>query len=106
MKCGDAALCAPGLFRIQIKICLREKRFNSFSTSTVDRNADTCREPRFFVVLNHNFTDAVCDVMRLGFVRLWQHQSELIATIARRGIDGPAMNTQDRRQPTKGAAAH
>jgi len=106
MKCGDAALYAPGLFRIQIKVCLREKRFNSLSISTVNRNADTRGEPGFFFVLSHNCTDAVCDVMRLCFIRLWQNQSKLIATVSRRGIDGPAMNAQDSCQATKGAAAH
>src|SRR5579859_8018176 len=106
MKCGNAAPYAPGFFRVQIKVRVGEKLFDPLSIATVNRNADTRGEPRGFLVLRHDFTDAVCHLMRLCLLRLWQYESKLIATVARGGIDGPAMNPQDGCQAAKGAAAN
>src|SRR5271168_4194549 len=106
MECGDAALYATRFFRIEILVSLRKKFFNSLAISLVYRNADACGEFRLLFILRHDRANAIGDALRFGVLRFWQHESELVAAVARGGIDGTAMNAQDRGQAAKRAAAN
>ena len=106
MECGDAALYATGFFRVQILICRGKKLLNSFSISSVNRNADARGEFGYFLVLRHHHANAIGDALRFRIFRFWQHERELIAAVACGGINGAAMNAQDGGQAAERAAAN
>src|SRR4029077_3825379 len=105
MGCGDAALYAPGFLGIEILVRVRKKLFNPCSISAVKRNADARGERRILLVLGHDDANAIRDMLCFRVLCFWQDKSELIATVARGGIDGAAMNAQKGGQAAEGAAA-
>ena len=68
MEGGDAALYAPGFFRVEILVCLGKKLLDSFSIPAVYRNSDACGEPRDLLVLGHDCANAIGDALRFGTV--------------------------------------
>ena len=104
MERGNAAFDAPGFFSVEILVCFGKKIFDPLAIPAVNRNADARRDRRFFLVLRHDDADTICDALRLRVQRLRQNKSELIAAVARGGIDGPAMNAQDGGEAAEGAA--
>ena len=106
MECGDAALYAPGLFRVEILVCVGKKFFDPLAIPVVNRNADARGEPWLFLVFGHHYANAVCDVLRFRVLRLGQDESELIAAVARGGVNRAAMNAQDGGEAAEGAAAY
>jgi hypothetical protein len=106
MECGDAALYAPGFFRVEILVRLGKKRLDSFSIPAVYRNSDACGEPRNLLVLRHDCANAIGDALRFGVLRFGQNESELVSAVARGGIDGAAMNAQDGGEAAERAAAN
>jgi hypothetical protein len=105
MECGDAALYAPGFFRVEILVRLGKKLLDSFSIPAVYRNSDACGEAGLLFVLGHDYANAIRDMLRFFVLRLGQNESELIAAVTRGGIDSTAMNAQDGGQAAKGSAA-
>ena len=103
---GDGgAFVAAGFFRVEILVGLGEQFFDAFAFATINRDADAGRERRFVVLVFHHFTDAVGDALRFGLFRFRQDESKFIAAVARRGVDGAAMNPQNIGKATEGAAA-
>jgi len=105
MECGDAALNAPGFFRIEILVCFGKKFFNSLAISLVYRNADAGGELWLLLVLGHDYANAIRNLLRFFVLRLGQDESELVAAVACGGIDGAAMNAQNGGQAAERAAA-
>ena len=69
MECGDPALYAPGFFRVEILVCIGKKFFDPLAIPVVNRNADARGEPWLFLVLGHDYANAVCDVLRFRVLR-------------------------------------
>jgi len=105
MERGNAALYAPGFFGVKILVCLGKKIFDPLAIPAVNRNADARRDRRLFLVLRHDDANTICDALSLHLERLRQNESELIAAVARGGIDGAAMNAQDGGEAAEGSAA-
>src|SRR5580704_19223384 len=95
MERGNAALHTPAFFGVEILVCFGKKIFNPLAISVVNRNADARRDRRFFLVLRHDYANTICNALCFRVQRLRQNESELIAAVARGGIDGAAMNAQD-----------
>ena len=105
MECGDAALYAAGFFRVEILVCFGKKLLDPLAIPAVNRDADAGRETGLLLVLGHDDANAIGDVLGFRVLRLWQYESELIAAIARGGVNRAAVNAQDGRQAAKSAAA-
>jgi len=106
MERRDTALYAPGFFRVEVLVSFGKKLLDPFTISAINRNADAGGELGLFLVLGHDDPNAVGDLVRFFVLRLRQNESELIAPVARGGIDGTAMNAQDGGEAAQGAAAN
>lgn len=106
MECSDAAFYASSFLRVEILVSFRKKFFDPLAIPVVNRNADARGEPGLFFVLGHDYANAIRDLLRFFVLRLGQDHSELIAAVARGGIDGAAMNAQDGGQAAECAAAN
>lgn len=106
MECSDAALHPPGFFRVQIPVCLGKKLFDSLASPAINRDTDAGGELGIFLILSHDHTNAICDVLGFRVLRFRQNESELITTITRCGVDSAAMNSQNGGQATQSAAAN
>jgi hypothetical protein len=105
VDCGGMALGALGLFPVEILVSFRKQGFDTLAITAIDGDADAGGEPRRFIIVSHDFTDAVGHAVRFGLLRFRKNEGEFVATIARGGIDGAAVNAENIREAADGAAA-
>src|SRR5712692_5643526 len=101
----SGALSPLGLFCVEILVRFREQFLDALATAAVDGNADTRGEAWRFIVVGHDFADAICDAARFVFLRLRENQGEFVAAVSRGGIDGAAVNAENIGEAADGAAA-
>ena len=65
---GSGALSPLCFFCVEVLVRFREQFFDALSVSVVGRDADTGGEPWRFIVIGHDFADAIGDVA--GFLLL------------------------------------
>jgi hypothetical protein len=99
------ALSAKRFFRVQMLVCFRKQFLDAFAIAAVNSDAYACGKPRCFLIFGHQLADAAGDALGFLFLRLRKDESELIAAIARRSVNGAAMNAQELRSAAKGAAS-
>ena len=94
-----------GFFGIELLIRLGKQLFDALAIAAVHRNPDACGKPRRLVIVGHHLANAVDDTMGFVFLRFWKDQCKLVSAIARRGVNGAAVNAQNIGDAADGAAA-
>src|ERR1700674_5248672 len=97
---------AARLLEIKLSVGVGEKFFDAFAVSIVDRDSDAGGKPRVLGITGHDGTDTVGDALGFILQGFRQDESKLIAAIARRGVDGAAVNAKNVSQPVECMAAN
>jgi len=105
IKRGSIAFCPLGLFLIEMLVRFGKQFFDALAAAVVDGYADTRGEVRGFVVVSHDFSDAVGDATRFVFAGFRQNEGKFIAAVSRGSVNGAAVNPEDVGESADGAAA-
>jgi len=101
---GDAPL-ALGFLGVEIIVGFGEKFFDALAIAAIDGNADAGGEARRFLVIGHYIADAIGDAMGFVGFRFGQYKGEFVSAVARGGVYGAAVDTENIGEPANGAAA-
>src|SRR6266852_3827120 len=82
-----------------------EQLLDAFAIAAVNSDTDACGKPRCFLIFGHQLADAAGDALGFFFLRLREDERKFIAAIARRSVNGAAMNAQELRGAGEGAAS-
>src|ERR1700730_17674822 len=99
-------LAAARLLEIKLSVGVGEKFFDTNSVSIVDGDANASGKPRVLGITGHDGANTVGDALGFILQGFRQDESKLIAAIARRGVDGAAVNAEDVSQPVERVAAN
>lgn len=96
----------PRFFSIKIVVRFRKQFFDALPIAAIDGDADTHRERGVFLVVGHDFTDAIRDTAGFVFLCFGQDKSKFVAAIAGGSINGTTMNTENTGKAAERAAAN
>jgi hypothetical protein len=102
---GRRALRALSLFRVEILIRFRKQLLNSFAITTVNRNTDARREARRFIVVGQDLANAIGDTAGFVLLGFGKNEGKFVAAVARRGVNGAAVDAENIGEAADGAAA-
>src|SRR5713226_8842222 len=105
MERSRGALSSLCLFCVEILVRFREQFLDALAIAVVAGDADTRGEARRFIVVGHDFADAIGDAARFVFLGFRENQGEFVAAVSRGSVNCAAMNPENIGEAADGTAA-